>query len=372
MRALLIALVLALPAAPLPAQTTAALRALWAEFPALPPGERVEIGFGDLRAARDLDVSAVEGAQRDPALLALRAVPAGPWQQSVGGHPHDGWRGAVGFAPSDVLRLASLSAPPVQASVIELAPGASAAVPPALAARGYAETPRFGLTAWARGAEDFGADLRARDPNDPFDGGLGRSSRVQVQGDRLRQAVAWPVLAALGGSPGLTDGAHVAALLGALDRITGAGPLIGATLWTDAGGLGLSDPLEIATGRAAPPAGPPVAWGMALFADLSDGADSTAVLALTVTLPDAATAERLRARVEAAWSDRRTAAGTSFAGLTGGPLRASMAEAAPGLWVLALAQTRPTEVYAGGLTRNATLDRLLRGAMMRDLVFLMP
>jgi len=375
MRALVLALSAVLLPLPATAQTvTAALRTAWAGIPAVPAGQRVEIGFGDLAAARALDVAAVAGALADPAWLQLRALPPGPWQQAVGHDFDDPWRAAVGFGPGDVLQMASLSAPPVQALIIDLAPGAGAAVAPALAARGYVEATQGGLTAWALG-EDLGIDLAARDPGDPFDGGLGRSSRVHLAGDRLRQAVAWPVLAAL---PGTGDHAlprvpEAAALLDALDQIKGAGVLVGAVLWTDAGGLGLTDPLAVVTGAAPPPPGPPAAWGMALFADLSDGPRSTGVLALTVTLPDDAAAEALRARVAAGWAERPGGSGAgSFATLTGAPVRTAIHQAAPGIWVLTLAQTLPTEVHAGGFTRNRTHETLLRGAMMRDLVFLQP
>jgi hypothetical protein len=372
MRALLLAVALVLPAAPLPAQTTAALRALWAEMPAIPPGERIEIGFGDLAAARALDLAALPGGPVDPALAQFRALPPGPWPQSVLADADDPWRAATGFGPGDVLRIATLSAPPARAAVIDLAPGAGAAVAPALAARGYVQATQGGLTAWARG-EDFRVDLAARDLNDPFGGDLGQSSRVQVEADRIRQAVAWPVLGfvasardtALAGQPG------VAALLDALDRTKGAGALLGAVLWTDAAGLALADPLGVVTGATPPPAGPPDAWGAALFADLSDGPRSTGVLALTVVLPDAAAAEALRARVAEAWADRPGTAGP-FAVITGGPAEVDIHPAGAGLWVLTLAQTLPTEVFAGRFTRNRSYETLMRAALMRDLVFLQP
>lgn len=373
MRALLLALGLLLPAAPA-AQTTAALRAIWAQIPAIPPGERIEIGFGDLAAARALDLAALPGGPIDPALAQYRALPPGPWQQSVLADADDPWRAATGFGPGEVLRIATLSAPPARAAVIDLAPGAGAAVAPALAARGYAQITQGGLTAWARG-EDFRVDPAARDMNDPFGGDLGQSSRVQVEGDRIRQAAAWPVLGFVAGARqgALAGQTEVVALLDALDRTKGAGALLGAVLWTDAAGLGLAVPPGVGTGAAPPPAGQPAAWGAALFADLSDGPRSTGVLALSVTLPDAAAAEALRARVAAAWADRPGAAGAgAFAAITGGPAQVAVHPAGAGLWVLTLAQTLPTEVFAGSITRNRSFEILMRAARMRDLVFLQP
>lgn len=369
-----LALTLALLPAGLAAQTSAGMRALLSGLPMIPAGEGVEIGYGDLAAARALDVSAINGASTDPVILQLRALPPGQMRDYVS-DPARAWRRSVGFAPGDVLRIATLTAPPAHAAVIDLAPGAGAAVGPALQNSGYSQETQGALTAWAARGEDFAVNLGQRNPDDPFGGHLGRSARVQVQGDRLHYGASWPLLAALGSEPPLATQSDVTALLDALDGLKGAGSLIGATLWTDARGLGLADPAAIVTGQAPMPGGPAPAWGMALFADLSDGPQSTGVLALTVTLPDAAAAEALRTHVQNGWNDRpsRTMRRT-FAEMTGAPAQISVEPAGAGQWVLILSQTTPTAPLTTGspLTRNPAFARLIDAAWSADLVFLSP
>lgn len=350
----LAALILTLLPATLAAQTTAGFRALLADLPALP----AEVAYGDLAAARALDVSAVAGANRDPVILQLRALPRVPLTDGVR-DPRTAWRAVTGFGPPEVLRMATWIANPEHAAVFDLAPGAGAAVPGALAASGYAEETRNGVTAWAARGADFDMSLRARNPDDPFGGTLGMSARVQVDGDRLRQARSWPMLAAMGTAPALAADRQVTALLDALERITGAGALIGATLWMDTAEMGLID-----------------GAGMILLADLSDGPNSTGVLALTIALPDAAAAQRLTERVATDWSQRPTTAGVgaTFGGMTGGPAQVTVDPLGDGLWVLTLTQARPTETYtrSGTLTRNVTYTWLSQGLMQRDLVFVQP
>lgn len=358
------------PAAPLP---TAALRAMLDHLPASAVQGRVQIDFGDPAAMRAQDLSAVAGAETDPAFAQLRAFPRSEMVTYIR-DPATAWRQAVGFGPSDVAQLLLAGVGNEAVTILQVMPGTAARVPPVLAARGYTETARHGLTAWARG-EDFRLDLRARNPDDPFGGHLGRASRVWIEGDLIRQGAGWPVLQALAGAAGQPASAHadLAALLDAVDGAGAPGALLGAVLLVDPGGLGLNDPLPALTGTAPTPPWQGVVWGSALLADFGAGARSTGVLAVTVGLADPAMAETLRAHVERGWSERVGNLGrTSFAQLTGGPATVSIHPAGAGRWVLRLVQTLPTESFGAGISRNRSFAHLLQGAMQRDLVFLMP
>ncbi len=100
---------------------------------------RVQIDFGDPAAMRAQDLSAVAGADTDPAVAQLRAFPPALLLHGVT-DPATAWRGAVGFGLADVEQVLIAGAGPEAARILRLAPGAGAAVGPALAARGYAES----------------------------------------------------------------------------------------------------------------------------------------------------------------------------------------------------------------------------------------
>ncbi len=182
------------------------------------------------------------------------------------------------------------------------------------------------------------------------------------------------MLAALAGAAANPASARpeLAALLDALDSLPAPGALVAATILTDAAALAATDPLEVLTGT--PPAPPlPVVLGTALLADFADGARSTGVLAVTVSTPDSATVEALRAHLERGWSERVGNLGrTTFARLTGGPAEVTIHPTGAARWVLRIVQTTPTESFGAGLSRNRSFARLLEGALMRDLAFLQP
>jgi len=373
--ALILALALA-AATKMQAQTPAAgLAAMLGRMPdpAALPGAMIV--YADPAAVRGLDVSAVPGADPDPILQQMRAFTEAPFAMHLS-DPRTAWRGAVGFGPAEVRQMAALVAPPLGAMVLELEAGTAAAVGPALQVAGYRWHDQPAPGAWARG-QDNAVDLLARNPDDPFGGDLGRAARVQVEGDLLRQATAWPLLSLLAGiRPASSVAAQpdVAALLQALDALVGTGVVLQAVLWRDAGGLGLADPLDIVSGAIPLPSGPAPAWRAALLADLSDGPRSTGVLALGLTLPEPAakTAAALRARVAQAWAERPIRPdGGSFADLIG-DARIAVSPAGGGLWVLTVAHDGPTGVRFGWLTDNAAFRHMHTGAMIGELVFLQP
>lgn len=369
MRPLLLAALLALAPAALADSPTARFRGLLAQAGDPGPRAGLMIVFGDLSAARALDPRAVAGAAADPAHAQLRGFPNGNLFATLRDPARD-WRAAVGFGPGDVDRLLELAAPPFRAQILTLAPGALPAIPPALAALGYAEVKTGGLRAWAWG-EDDALDLGARNPDNPFGGMLGMGSRIQVDGALLRHATSWAALAALGAAPVLADRAALAALVDALDHLAPEGALTQAVIFPEAAMLGLDDPAAL-LGRAAPGATPP-AWRAALLADFAAGPVSTGVLALTAVLPDEAAAQALAAHAARAWDARPVPSRErSFADLTGGPAEVTLHRATPDLWVLLIAQTGPTETYGRGITRNRAYTALFEGALRRELVFLQP
>ena len=376
---LILALLAVCAASPAAAQNpktpppTAALRAMLDHLPASFLAPRTQIGFGDPAASRAQDLRAVTGADPNPDIAQLRGFPGGDLTSYLR-DPATAWRGAVGFGPGDVAQVLLAGAGPEGAMILRLTPGSGAAVAPALAAHGYAQATQGGVTAWARG-QDFQLNLRARNPDDPFGGHLGRASRVWIDGDLIRQGAGWPVLQALAGAAAspATRQPEVAALLGALDGAGAGGALLGAVLLIEIGALGLNDPMPALTGVPANPPWPGLEWRSALLADFGDGATSTGVLALTVALADPGMAQTLRAHVERGWSARVGNLGrATFAQITGGPADVTIHPAGAGLWVLQLAQIGPTESFGAGLSRNRSFNHLLTGAMQRDLVFLLP
>jgi len=374
MRPVLFALTLAL--APLPAASdtlTNHLFAMLATIPDFGPQPGLTIGFGDPATVRGLDFSAVEGADTDPVMAQLRGFPAGNLTMTLR-DPASDWRGAVGFGPGDIRQMLEVAAPPLSALVLALEPKVTPAIPPALEALDHQPTARGAATVWARG-EDFAIDLRARNPDDPFGGGMGRSSRVHLQGGLLRQTTAWSALDAMlqPDTPRMVENADLVAILDTLDQLAPEGVLAQAVIMPDAASLGLTDPMAVLTGRAAAPAGPAPAWRMAVFADVTTGPVSTGILALTVTLPDADAARALADHVARAWEERLLPQTTrSFAGLTGASADVRYRRAGADLWVLLVAGTGQTEPHGRGLTRGRVYNFLNMAAMRRELVFLQP
>lgn len=349
------------------------LRALLAHLPDAGSETRFEIDYSDLAAIRALASQGSGNRAADPLLASLRSLPR-PLAMQLR-DPGSGWRETVGFSLSDIDRLVTLTAPPMGAMVLSLSPGSASAVPGALAEGGYetATMPPDDAAFWTRG-NDFAPDFAAAHPDDPFGAGLGMASRVLLQGDLLLQGSGTPMLAAMHdrAMPRLADAPHVTALMGALDRVEAAGALVGATLWTDAAPLGLVDPLEIVPGTREASSEQANPWGAALLADFTEGAVSTGLMALTVTLPDDETADALRAHVAQAWEAAQAMmTGGSFAS-TLGAADIGINRAEGGLWVLAISASGETETVGHGIPRNAAFSRLRAAAETGDLPFLQP
>lgn len=373
-RLALAALALVLPLAAAAQGPAAGLREMLALLPAgLADRPGLTVEYGDPAAARALPLAGVAGAAADPEVAQLRGLLPEVLQRALR-DPATDWRATVGFGPAEVLRaLSAGTGPEDRVNLVALAPGAGAAVGPALAAAGYSLQTVQDVTAWARG-EDFAIDLRSRNPDDPFAGGMGRAARVEVQGDLIRHAAGWPALAALAGASGapLADRPDVAALLAALDGVKGAGALVGAVLIGDAQALAEADPAEVLLGSAPARPAPPPAWRLALLADLGDGPASTAVLAVTLAGTDAAAAEALRAAVAEAWATRPAEGGPTFAELTGTGADVRILPGPGGLQVLVIAARGPTEVDGAGITQGRAYARLRAAAQQRALSFLRP
>lgn len=363
------ALLAALPVA-LPAQAPSdALRAMLSALPDPTGLPRLSVTFGDPGLARGLDLSGVDGASNDPGMRSMRGVP--PMAMGMALMPlRDRAATAAGFGVTDIARVLHLSAIPQQATILDLVPGGGAAVAPALAAMGYAEQTERGVTAWAMGEEGRRGTRAARNRDDPFRQ-LAGLPRVVIDGDRLRHAEGWDMALALlrgvGGS--ILARADIAALVAALDSVTDAGALVAAVLYPDMTGVTRASPAQVVPGLPAT-----AAWRSMLLADLTDGPQSTGMLALAVTLPNAASAQALADRMVRAWDtmpisprNARTLADT-----TGGPVAARVHPAGDGLWVVILRQTRPTVVDRHGNTRNATFDAILSSMRAGPLPLLQP
>ncbi len=324
------------------------LQAMLSHLPALmvQPGiARAEIGFADLAAARGIEPG---GEARHPRALRvlMRALPPSRLGQelSLGG---ESWRGGVGFVPGDIAQLLLFDAPPIGASVMALNPGAAAAIPAALAANGYGEAQSFGVSAWTRG-EDGRIDLNARSRDDPFRGLLGRSARIALDGDLLRHATTWPLLAGLvqADRAPATDDPGLAALLAALVPPAESGPLLRAYLLPDASGL--------ASGLRS-----------ALLADYSTGPQSTALMVLAFDSAADLTAELVAQR----WATVPGQAGDSYASRLGATPALAVQRAGDGL-TLSLTLTLPTATLRHGGATNPAFDALYQAITRRDLVFL--
>ena len=379
MRSFLLAFALSLPAAALAPSTasaqpvTATLRAMLGHLPDPTGFEGATIDFGDMARARAVAAGWDFPRGTDSALAQFRGMPPGDLARSLR-DPATDWRETVGFGPGDIAQVIALQAPPNSAQIIRLTPGVIEAVGPALQATGYALQTGQGVTAWARG-EDHAMDMRNRNRDDPFDGGMGLSARVQIEGDLLRHARAWEMSAALADAASRPAAARpdIAALLDALDGAATDLPeaaLIFAMLLPEAATLGLPPPFAMLTASDPPREDATPDWISAVLADLANGPGEAAVLAVSIALPDAATAEALRARIETAWAERPSESdGRSYGERLGVPARVAAHDAGGGLWVLSVT----VETGAGeDRRRTLAMDALYSGAMRGDLVFMAP
>ncbi|PTX02016.1 hypothetical protein [Pararhodobacter aggregans] len=352
------------------ASDTAAFRAMLHRIPALmvsPGVTGAEIGFGDLAAARGLPGPVPRGRLPAETLSAARAMPPGSLVEALG-FPAGEWRARVGFAPADIEQVILYGAPPLLGGVYRLAPGIAAGVPAALEAQGYAPATESGVAALAVGA-DGRMDLAARAPADPFRGPLGRSSRVQVEGDLLRHGSTWPMLGALqgAGAASARDEPLMAAMVGMLEGLD-RGVLLRAYLVPDAMALSTGDPVAAVTGGGA--GGSVLVWHSLLLADFSTGAEATAALVLSLNWPESEALEGLVQPVERLWQEGVTRSGASFASMLGEDVEVEARRGPGGMVLLRLVVTGPVAQSVAGLAVNRGFDAIYRAVMMRELVFL--
>lgn len=370
MRSLILAALVAVVPVSLPAQDAGAgLREMLAALPDPAGLERTVIFYGDPELARGLDLSGVDGASAEPAVRATRGLPPGPLGMAL--MPRRGRATtAAGFGLGEIERMLTLSAIPHMATILDLAPGVGARVAPALAAMGYAEASERGVTAWALGTEGRGGRRAERSGDDPFRT-LARLPRVVVDGDRLRHGEGWDMIFALerGVGRSILARPEIAALAGVPDRMPGAGALVQAALYPAMDLLRPAAPADLVPGLPRD-----AVWQALVLADMTDGAQSTGLVALAVGPLDADGAGALTDRMARAWDEARTRGRTprTLAEITGGPVTAATHPAGEGLWIVTLHQTRPTVVARGGHTHNPTYDALMALASRAPLPILTP
>ncbi len=348
------------------------------------PTERIEpmpqawsgVEFADYRAAAAA-VPQLPGDAPEPALaLRLGIMAQGDWEP------------LAGFGPTDLevgLRLGSSGAE--QSMLLRLPPDVAARVAPALLASGYQKDMRAGVRALARG-EDLEIDVARRNPADPFDAGLGMSSRVVVDGPWLVQSRTWPGLVALVGAPGdRRSRGHpdLVPMAEALDRPEwGEVALVEAVL-----------PHQLDLGLVGG-GGLPV-WRLGLIADLSPPAEAAATGAEAVTLvlvsyAGRAEAEQAAARIADGWdeslalqdpldslflSETTPAPGTvptpptvpSLAGVTGAEVETGVAGQGP---FVVWAALRGPAALTPDLPGNLAFTRLRQAVYMRAVPLLGP
>lgn len=301
---------------------TQALRDMLADLPAeflTSEATTPDIMFGDLAAARRV-IPAGHGPISFPI---LRAIPGGRFAGRV--EFLDRWPVNAGFSVDDIAQVLTYDAPPIVATWVELtdqgAGNFERAFPAAGAAsNGYTLETHDGVTAWAFG-EDSSMNFGLRVRGDPFRGAMGRSSRLQLTGSRLRHASTWGVMVAITDET-RADAAEepgIAALLSALDSLD-AGLLLQAMIIGDASAFGVPDPADtVMHGAVADGDG---RWRSMILADFAEQGGWTAVMVSATTGLDAEAAAALAARVQANWAQDTIAnPGRSFEDRSRGHLR---------------------------------------------------
>jgi hypothetical protein len=286
------------------------------------------------------------------------------------------WPDLLGFGPGQIVSMLTVTGLPQSAVLLQLTPGVTDLVGPALIANSYMQTDQMGFPAYARGEQDLAFDIAARNSADPFGGGLGMSSRIAIQGDILLQSRDWPMLTEMtaADTPKLADNPEIAAILNALDGVPeDLGGLVRARLMTDPLVIGAWNPLAELQLDAAPSAQEPPKsrlpfWSMGLLADLATADTETVVIALVyATQSDAVTAA---ASLQSAWRFQLSAAaGRSFADMTGAGATTSVSGNGP--FVTFLTATVATEAY-GGMVSNRPFSALIQAYYQRDLSILAP
>lgn len=258
--------------------------------------------------ASDADFTALDDERRRAWVDAMRRIQAGP--PDVVGYPVGVGRRAAGSVEAlginwfDIDAAMTFWQPPSTVTVIAGPTGFAdpAKVGPALTARGFAERQLDGFAVWHR-LDDNAMALGQKDDlaeGDFLLGRLPRASRVAVKGGIVVHASNWPALGMVaateaGKMPPSPAGRLSIAILGGIEQATGA-DLLQATAFMlrdigsaeDPGGLFSEfvtapsfdlDGLRKAIDPGMPGPRLPL-YPLAFLADMQDGADQLAVIAL--------------------------------------------------------------------------------------------
>ena len=323
------------------------------------------IGFSDVEASTAATVRSPAGllaglmGRNNPMapLQRLRAVPyslASAAQLGMRG----GWQERVGFEPDQISALLSaewLGEGVNEVMVFDLADGADHdSIGQALLANDYQTRTVGDWSAWWRG-EDYVIDRDARDPVSPFGAGMGQSSRVASNGERLVHAAAWSPIEEMAGPPDATlqDLPEMTAIASALnDPRFGDAGLVQAMVMPQA---------PQADDAAAEPVLPP--WRLGMLADLSSGPVDYGVA--VVVYDDRATAEGLAGPLLSAWQAMRsTEHDATFAELAGGEADAFVVGDGPAALVLAIERPMDGEEQEAS---NLVFQVLYEGYITNDL-----
>lgn len=268
----------------------------------------------------------------------------------------DEWAEVAGFGPLELRQTLEIGARGQQVLILGMAPGVTDRMARVLAAQGYQSRTGLPHPAWGRG-EDNGIDLAARDPADPFGGGVGRASRVALIGDVAVQGPAWmPVLAVVAGSlPGVTDDPTIRVIADGIDALAPRGAVLVQAIV-------MLDPADLVPGVVGQ-----LPWSGAAIIDLST--PEVEIGALVLAFADARSAEAVARHVEGAWSTSPTSRGNgqTMAQLTGLVPDLSVVGDAPAALVMTLT-TRFD--HRGIIQPNFGHDVLMLAVEMRDMVFL--
>ncbi|QQA41830.1 hypothetical protein [Pelagovum pacificum] len=353
------ALALALSASPAVADIdTGSLRAHFDSIPAalaLAPGALTEYGNRDGATlavlARRENLLAPLGDTWWPA---ARMLPLPYWDFLIAGA--DQWSPTSGFAFEDIVAISHVANAPMTLSLIDLDPGVSDAVGPALLSYGYDEEMRDGQPVYWR-FDDFQISITERNPGHPFDFGLGMSSRVAVTGDRLLHARGWDAMDLLlsPDTPTLASDPRAAATLDALeDPALPAGTLVRAELYAQ--GITVPGAIEGDTPF--------------LLAEATDGRIDRALM--LIPFEDAAVAADVADRLPAGWETMtETRPELSYADFARSALGVAVVGDAPA--VLALSLEGPSvDAERRGFDAAFGFSMLQQLVILQDLGFLAP
>lgn len=336
------------------------------------PGAWSSIWFTDLAATSEALEPPLPDADAEQRAL------WGPWarvhlpgvSETVTLGLEGGWEPLVGFGPHDVDAGLVVGQPPEIITLLELDPAAAERVAPALLAHDYVEKTREGVTAFVRGAVDYGLDLDGHDPADPLGALLGSSSRVVLEGPLIVHARGWPALVGLVGEEEPKGHPDLPALGAALDLPD----------WGDAALLqAFFLPHQVELG--APGSGGLPPWRLGMVADLGSGTGKVALAMFTYT--SRTEAEAAAQRLAEAWDEPIPSTSTDVVleqmpepGAAALPPKPSLeditdAEAQTGVagegpFVSWLAVRSPSEANGGTVT-NKPFDVLWEALMRREL-----